>query len=65
MNYIAFGLGIIFIIWGTIRIKYDYKRNKASNNIIGLILSGEASGIGQFLSGVFFIIIGIFVTLFN
>lgn len=58
---IAFGLGILFMAWGYYRVKTDFSdnENQSLNNIIQLILSGQASGIGQFLSGVIFIAIGI------
>jgi uncharacterized membrane protein HdeD (DUF308 family) len=58
---IAFALGILFMAWGYYRIKTDFSDNETQgrNNIIQLVLSGQASGIGQFLSGVVFIIIGI------
>lgn len=51
---LIFGLifGAILLIWGCFRIK------KGSNgwNLISLILNGQASGIGQFLSGLLLII---------
>ncbi|MEG6592843.1 hypothetical protein V6C16_07690 [Desulfovibrio sp. 1188_IL3213] len=59
MSYIAFLVGILFLVWGTIRMSTDFKSNKRENNIIQLIFTGQASGIGQFFSGIIFIIIGI------
>lgn len=59
MTYIAFLIGILFIIWGTIRMSTDFKSKKRKNNIFQLLLTGQASGIGQFLSGIIFIIIGL------
>lgn len=59
MSYIAFLIGILFIVWGSIRMNTDFKSNKSKNNILQLIFTGQASGIGQFFSGIVFIIIGI------
>lgn len=58
-SLIAFALGLLFMAWGYYRIKTDFSKNQTKNNIIQMILSGQASGIGQFLSGVVFIGIGI------
>jgi len=59
MSYIAFLIGIIFLVWGTIRMSIDFKSDKRKNNFIQLLFTGQASGIGQFVSGIIFIIIGI------
>lgn len=49
------------IALGIFRLKNDFKTNKKRNNIIGLILSGQASGIGQLISGVIVLIVACIV----
>ncbi|MEG0285872.1 MULTISPECIES: hypothetical protein [Vagococcus] len=58
-SLIAFGIGILFILWGSFRLSNDFKTNKTKKNMLLFALSGQASGLGQFLSGVVFIVIGI------
>ncbi|PFR31009.1 hypothetical protein COK19_03805 [Bacillus cereus] len=60
MVALAFIFGAIFIAWGFYRIKNDFRKNKKRNNIISFLLQGGASGIGQLVGGIIFIIIGIF-----
>ena len=60
MVALAFIFGAIFIAWGFYRIKNDFSKNKKKNNIISFLLQGGASGIGQLVGGIIFIIIGIF-----
>ncbi|EEL51865.1 MULTISPECIES: hypothetical protein [Bacillus cereus group] len=60
MVALAFIFGAIFIAWGFYRIKNDFRKNKKKNNIISFLLQGGASGIGQLVGGIIFIIIGIF-----
>lgn len=57
------GFGLLLAVWGFYRMKTDFKSNKGNNNLIQLIFTGQASGVGQFLSGVVMIIIG-FVALY-
>ena len=59
MTYGVFFIGILFLVWGTIRMSTDFKSNKQGKNILQLLLTGQAYGIGQFLSGIVFVIIGI------
>ncbi|MEB2301698.1 hypothetical protein LAV72_19005 [Lysinibacillus xylanilyticus] len=54
--------GIVLTTWGIYRMKTDdgiFGNNQKSKNIFNLFLHGQASGIGQFLSGIACIIIGI------
>lgn len=58
--FILFGVTLVF--WGRHRMKTDdalFGKDQKSKNIINLILMGQASGIGQLLSGIVCIIIGI------
>lgn len=57
--------GLLLSAWGIYRVKNDFKNNKKSNNIIGLILSGQGSGIGQLFSGILAVIVGIVVIFMN
>lgn len=50
--------GIILLLWGA----YNIKKNKKSWNLLDLILNGQGSGIGQFLSGV--LLLGAVIALF-
>ncbi|MGJ7913804.1 hypothetical protein [Neobacillus sp. LXY-1] len=62
MLIIPFILGVVLIIWGIYRMKTDdglFGKNQKSKNIFNLLLMGEASGLGQFLSGILLIVIGI------
>nr|WP_088327649.1 hypothetical protein [Bacillus cereus] len=59
MLIVLFVFGFILIAWGFYRIKSDFSENKKRNNILSLLLQGGPSGIGQFLSGIICIIIGI------
>ncbi len=54
--------GVLLTLWGIHRMKNDealFGKSQKSKNIFNLILMGQASGIGQFLSGIACIIIGI------
>lgn len=54
--------GVLLTLWGIHRMKKDdalFGKDQRSKNIFNLILNGQASGIGQFLSGIACIIIGI------
>ncbi|WP_425304089.1 hypothetical protein [Brochothrix thermosphacta] len=42
-----------------------FKKNKTKNNLIQLLLTGEASGIGQFISGIVTIAVGFVVLYFQ
>lgn len=54
--------GVVLTAWGIYRMKTDdglFGKTQKSKNIFNLALLGQASGIGQFLSGILCIIIGI------
>ena len=54
--------GVILVFWGMYRMKNDdalFGKDQKSKNIVNLILTGQSSGIGQLLSGIVCIIIGI------
>lgn len=54
--------GALLTLWGIYRMKKDdalFGKDQKSKNIFNLILMGQASGIGQFLSGILCIILGI------
>jgi len=59
MIFLLFIFGGILICWGIYRMRTDFNKNKKKNNIISLLLQGGASGIGQLLGGILFIILGI------
>ncbi|WP_028777178.1 hypothetical protein [Shimazuella kribbensis] len=62
MLIILFIFGVILIVWGIYRMRTDnglFGKNRKSKNIFNLILMGEASGLGQFLSGILCIIVGV------
>lgn len=64
MLIILFIFGVVLIVWGLYRMKTDdglFGKNRKSKNIFNLLLMGEASGLGQFLSGILCIIIAIIV----
>lgn len=54
--------GVILVLWGIYRMKTDdafVGKTQKRKNIFNFLLSGQASGLGQFLSGVLCIILGI------
>ncbi|MGA3600764.1 MULTISPECIES: hypothetical protein [Lysinibacillus] len=60
--------GIALTAWGIYRMKTDdglFGKNQKSKNIFNLFLTGQASGIGQFLSGIACVIIGVAILLFG
>ncbi|KXZ17697.1 hypothetical protein AXI59_00200 [Bacillus nakamurai] len=62
MLFIPFIFGLAFVVWGIYRMRTDdglFGKNRKNKNIFNLLLMGEASGLGQFLGGILFIIIGI------
>ncbi|WP_144530008.1 hypothetical protein [Peribacillus simplex] len=62
MLNVLFIFGAVLIVWGIYRMKTDdglFGKNRKSKNIFNLLLMGEASGLGQFSSGILCIIIGI------
>ncbi|ANZ94076.1 hypothetical protein [Brochothrix thermosphacta] len=59
------GFGALLSVWGYVRIKHDFKDNKEINNFFSLLLTGQASGIGQLLSGILAIVVGIVVMFMN
>lgn len=62
MSGLMIVFGAILTTWGIFSIKNNnmlFGKNKTSKNVFDLVLNGQASGIGQFLSGVLCIVIGI------
>ncbi|WP_313636793.1 hypothetical protein [Paenibacillus sp.] len=62
MLFILFIFGIVLVVWGIYRMRRDdglFGKNQKSKNIFNLLLMGEASGLGQFLSGILCIILGV------
>ncbi|MGA3676008.1 hypothetical protein [Lysinibacillus agricola] len=60
--------GIALTAWGIYRMKTDdglFGKSQKSKNIFNLFLTGQASGIGQFLSGIACVIIGVAILLFG
>ncbi|MEI2358072.1 hypothetical protein [Mesobacillus zeae] len=58
--FILFGVALVF--WGVYRMKTDEAfigKTQKRRNIFNFFLLGQASGLGQFLSGILCIIIGI------
>ncbi|MGE7945564.1 hypothetical protein [Lysinibacillus sp. NPDC093688] len=58
--------GIVLTAWGIYRMKSDdgiFGKTQKSKNIFNLFLMGEASGIGQFLSGIVCVIVGVAILL--
>ncbi|KAA0964936.1 hypothetical protein FQ087_01005 [Sporosarcina sp. ANT_H38] len=54
--------GVVLTVWGLYRMRTDdglFGKNRKTKNIFNLILMGQASGLGQFLSGVLCMIIWI------
>lgn len=54
--------GVLLTLWGIHRMKTDdafVGKTQKRKNIFNLLIMGQASGIGQFLSGILCIIIGI------
>ncbi|MEI2471378.1 hypothetical protein V8V75_17680 [Peribacillus frigoritolerans] len=68
MLNVSFIFGAVLIVWGIYRMKTDdglFGKNRKSKNIFNLLLMGEASGLGQFLGGILFIIIGFIAFVMN
>ncbi|CAG9612463.1 hypothetical protein BACCIP111899_01640 [Bacillus rhizoplanae] len=58
--FILFGIGLV--LWGIYRMKTDEAfvgKTQTRKNIFNLFILGETSGLGQFLSGIVCIVIGI------
>lgn len=54
--------GVLLTLWGVYRMKNDDSimgKTRTQKNFFNLLLFGQASGIGQLLSGIACIIIGI------
>jgi hypothetical protein len=54
--------GVLLTLWGIYRMKTDEAfvgKNQTRRNIFNLLIMGQASGIGQLLSGVICIILGV------
>ncbi|WP_314584792.1 hypothetical protein [Paenibacillus terrigena] len=54
--------GVVLVLWGKYRMKTDdafVGKTQKRKNLFNLLVHGQASGIGQFLSGILCIIIGI------
>ncbi|PEA84496.1 hypothetical protein CN680_26935 [Bacillus pseudomycoides] len=55
-------LGVVLVAWGIYRMKTDAAfvgKNQTRKNLFNLLILGQASGIGQLLSGILCIILGI------
>ncbi|PEI90215.1 hypothetical protein [Bacillus pseudomycoides] len=55
-------LGVVLVVWGIYRMKTDdafVGKNQTRKNLFNLLILGQASGIGQLLSGILCIILGI------
>ncbi|WP_097028448.1 hypothetical protein [Clostridium peptidivorans] len=54
--------GVVLVLWGIYRMKTDdalIGKTQKQKNIFNLFFLGQASGIGQLLSGILCIILGI------
>ncbi len=54
--------GVVLVLWGIYRMKTDdafVGKNQKRKNLFNLLIHGQASGIGQLLSGILCIILGI------
>ncbi|MFD3447953.1 hypothetical protein ACFDTO_25510 [Microbacteriaceae bacterium 4G12] len=54
--------GVVLVLWGIYRMKTDdafVGKTQTRKNIFNLFVWGQASGIGQLLSGILCIILGI------
>ncbi|MFD0619163.1 hypothetical protein D3C71_2089420 [compost metagenome] len=54
--------GVVLVLWGIYRMKTDdafVGKNQKRKNLFNLLILGQASGIGQLLSGILCIILGI------
>jgi len=54
--------GVVLVLWGIYRMKTDdafVGKNQTRKNLFNLLILGQASGIGQLLSGILCIILGI------
>ncbi|MFN6593020.1 hypothetical protein ACK3XG_28720 [Bacillus sp. TD10] len=54
--------GLVLISWGIYRMKTDdafVGKNQTRKNLFNLLILGQASGIGQLLSGILCIILGV------
>lgn len=54
--------GVVLVLWGIYRMKTDdalIGKTQKGKNVFNLFMFGQASGIGQLLSGVICIILGI------
>ncbi|KOO49141.1 MULTISPECIES: hypothetical protein [Viridibacillus] len=64
MQFILFIFGIVLTVWGIYRMRTDdglFGKNQRNKNLFNLLLMGQASGLGQFLSGILCIIVGVIV----
>ncbi|EJR26639.1 MULTISPECIES: hypothetical protein [Bacillus cereus group] len=55
-------LGVVLVSWGIYRMKTDdafVGKTQKRKNLFNLLILGQASGIGQLLSGILCIILGI------
>ncbi|MFB5253093.1 hypothetical protein ACE38F_22635 [Bacillus mycoides] len=55
-------LGVVLVAWGIYRMKTDdafVGKTQTRKNLFNLLILGQASGIGQLLSGILCIILGI------
>ncbi|MBJ8019631.1 hypothetical protein JDS93_26895 [Bacillus cereus group sp. N34] len=55
-------LGVVLVAWGIYRMKTDdafVGKTQKRKNLFNLLILGQASGVGQLLSGILCIILGI------
>lgn len=68
LGLVSIIFGIVLTAWGIYRMKSDdglFGKTQKSKNIFNLFLLGQASGIGQFLSGIVCVIIGVAILVFG
>lgn len=54
--------GVVLVLWGIYRMKTDdalIGKTQSKKNIVNFFLLGQASGLGQLLSGILCIVIGV------
>lgn len=55
--------GVALVLWGIYRMKTDdafIGKTQKRKNVFNLLIFGQASGIGQFLSGILCIVLGVY-----
>ncbi|MGO3374184.1 hypothetical protein [Brochothrix thermosphacta] len=64
-SIVLWAFGLVLTLWGLYSMNRAFKKNKTKNNLIQLLLTGEASGIRQFISGIVTIAVGFVVLYFQ